>query len=150
MIKEKILYINVDSSAVNASLVRSRSNTTPVAYGSVVAGDTLQLVIVPINGDGTINSIAGDANYSLKVAIGGPGDGPLAMSTNFGISGSYGWTGSLNTDTGSLTTALGILDRVSSFFEVEITAGAAVADSGSRYTIAQLPMTIYNQVILNS
>lgn len=149
MIKTQTLYINIDSMNPQSALVRGNGNTQPTSMGSIVAGDTARYVIYAVDSTGVTSSISGNTDYQVKVALGGLGDGPLAQSTNFVSSGSA-WTGSLDTNTGSLLTPLGTTDTLNVFFEVELVVTASVFDTGSHYTILQAPITIRNQVIPNS
>jgi hypothetical protein len=128
-------------------MVKTPSVTSPVAFPTIVAGDTLHLVIVPVT-NGATSVSAGDGEYSCSVAIGDLGEvPPYVFSTDFLPSASYGWTGSFNTDTASLLTPLGTIDEIATYFEVQLVK-VVEPDSGSVFTILQAPVTIRNQVIV--
>jgi hypothetical protein len=147
MLKRQFLYINLDAQNPSTALVKTPSVTAPVGFPTVVSGDTLHLVIVPVT-NGAISTAAGDGEYSCSVAIGDLGEvPPYVFSTDFLPSASYGWTGSLNTNTASLLTPLGTTDEIKTFFEVQLVK-VVEPDSGSVSTILQAPLTIRNQVIM--
>lgn len=146
-IKAQSLYINVDSNNPQTALVQSATSNSPKSLGSVVAGDTLRYVITAVDSNG-VSAISGDPNIQVRVGIGGLGDGsPKVYSTNFVATGSQ-WSGSLNANTGSLTTHMGTEDTYNAYLEVElVVTGSTAPDSGSRYTVLQAPLKVLNQVI---
>jgi hypothetical protein len=147
MLKRNILFINLDGNSPTTALVKSPTTTSPVAFPSIVAGDTLHLVIIPVT-NGATSSFAGSGEYSCSVALGGLGEvPPYVFSADFLPSASYGWTGSLNTDTGSLLTPLGTTDELKTFFEVQLVK-VVEPNEGDVSTILQAPVTIRNQVIM--
>jgi hypothetical protein len=146
MLKEKTLYINLDSNTPVTALVRSAVATTPVSMGTLIAGDTLHLIVVPVTG-GETSSLAGSDEYECKVAVGSLGGSPYAQST-LGAVAELGWSGSLDMSTGSLVTPLSTTEELQTNFEVQMVK-LVEPDSGSRSTILQAPIILRNQVIYN-
>ena len=147
LLKQTTLYINTEAASPMYALVRSPTNLSPKELGSIIVGDTMNLVIIPIDSDGSTNAAAGSAQYRIKAAIGTLGSTPLALNNNnFYGSASLHWTGSINTNTGSLINAV-TGDTLSTYLEIELTASGSLADSGSRYTILQAPLTVRNQIL---
>src|SRR5437868_6484823 len=122
MLRSTNLFINIDSSNPQTALVKSTSNTSPQSIGSLVAGDTARYVITAVDSTGATSSISGDTNYKVNVAIGAAGAvSPYVTSSNFLVTGSA-WSGSINTYTGSLLTAVGSTAVVSMFLTVQLVA----------------------------
>jgi len=146
MLKRQFLYINLDGNSPATALVKTPSVTSPVAFPTIVAGDTLHLVIIPVT-NGAVSPFAGSGSYSCSVAIGDLGETPpYVCSAEFLPSASYGWTGSVSTNTGSLLTPLGTTDEIRTYFEVQLVK-VVEPDEGDVSTILQAPVTIRNQVI---
>jgi hypothetical protein len=147
MLKRQILYINLDGNSPTTALVKSPTTTSPVAFPTIVAGDTLHFVVVPVTNAAT-SSFAGSGDYSCSVALGDLGEEPpYVYSAEFLPSASYGWTGSLDTNTGSLLTPLGTKDEIRTYFEVQLVK-VVEPNEGAVSTILQAPVTIKNQVIV--
>jgi hypothetical protein len=147
MITPKTIYINVDADDPAEALVPSSTNLQGKSIGTIVAGDFLEYTIVPVTANGT-SSIAGSSDVKLQVGIGRYDVGTMCKSDYFYASASYGWTGSLNTNTGSFTSVVTSAnsDAYSAQFEVQLTRTTGAA-SGSQITILQTPITIRQQIL---
>ena len=146
MLKEKTLYINLDSNTPVTALVRSATSTSPVSMGTLVAGDTLHLVVIPVTG-GETSSFNGSSDYECKVAVGNLGANPYAQAT-LDVVAELGWSGSIDLGTGSLVTPLSTTKEISTNFEVQMLK-LVEPESGSHSTILQAPVVVRNQVIYN-
>jgi streptogramin lyase len=144
----KTLKINVDADDPAEALVVDNNNLTAKSIGTIVAGDFLEYIITPTSLTGT-SSLADSSSFNLQVGIGRYDVGVMARSSNFYTSQSYGWTGSLNTNTGSFTNVINAsnADSYQANFEVVIIRKTGAA-SGSHTTILQSPITIRQQVII--
>lgn len=149
MFTPKTLKINIDADDPTAALVFDEtSNVLNSKFvGTIVAGDYMEYIIRPATTSGT-SSVVDSSSVRLSVGIGRYDVGTMAKSGYFYTSQSYGWTGSLNTNTASLTNVLDALDEdtFSGQFEVVLTRTTGVA-SGSQTTILQSPITIRQQVL---
>jgi hypothetical protein len=145
MLKEQTLYINLDSNTPVTALVRSPTSTSPLSMGTLIAGDTLHLVVIPCTG-GVTSSFAGSSDYECKVAIGPVASTPYAQSTLDAVE-ELGWSGSIDLSTESLLTPLSTTLEVKTNFEVQMVK-AVDPNSGSVSTILQAPVYLRNQVIL--
>lgn len=147
MITPKTIYINVEADDPSEALVSSTTTTAAKSIGTVVSGDYLDYIIIPVDANG-VSAIAGSSEVRLNVAIGRYDVGVMARSGNFYQSASYGWTGSLNTNTGSFTTVVTNNNEATyeASFEVQLTRTSGSA-SGSQITILQTPIIIRQQIL---
>jgi hypothetical protein len=149
MFTPKTLKINLDADDPTQALVHDETSAVLNAksIGTIVAGDYMDYVIRPATFSGT-SSVVNSGSVRLSVGIGHYQYGTMARSGYFFTSQSYGWTGSINTNTASLTNVIDTLatDAFPAQFEVILTRTTGPS-SGSQTTILQSDITIRQQVL---
>lgn len=143
------LIINLDADDPAESLVSdsTSNNLSSKQMKTIVAGDYMEYIIRPATTSGT-SSAVNSSSVRLSVGIGRYDYGTMAKSGYFFTSQSYGWTGSLNTNTASLTGIMNGIneDTFNGQFEVVLTRTTGPA-SGSQSTILQRDIIIRQQVL---
>ena len=147
MITPKTLKINVEADDPSEALVVDYSNLRGKSIGTIVSGDLLEYVIIPVDTVGT-SSIAGSNTVKCQLAIGRYDVGLMASSSFLYASASYGWTGSINTNNNVFLNAVNATGEATfdANFEVEFTRTSGSV-SGSKITILQSPITIRRQIL---
>lgn len=130
----KIFYIDTSKSALT-SLVSSQTATTPQALNNeAILKDVIDIGIVFV-ADGAIDT--NTDNYSnLTASVGSVSEGQLVSNTNWYVSSSYGFTGSLDYGDVRLTASLGSLINKNYTFSVK----------ANNHTFVYSNITVYNDI----
>lgn len=137
----------MDALDPTCALVYSPSVMTPKgSINNIIAGDTINYLVIPLNQDGTSHIMAGTSSYSLTANIGNPGTSPLIKSSNFTPSSSYGWYGQLNTNNTEFTASIVTNPTTLTISFVVASTSTGNTDTGSFYTISQTPVNVFNKV----
>src|SRR5438445_4444386 len=137
------LYIVTNAQNLALANVKSHTSyTIPQRMQDITLGDILLLNVYLADGAGGYDSSSGAAGYVLKIGVGLPGVHPAAALQTTWTPIANGWTGSLALNTTGLSTLLGTAQSMAAIFEVLF-----IDPSGNQRTIAQLPVTLRNDVV---
>jgi hypothetical protein len=141
--KFSTLYIETTRGARTALVRSTGSNPVGVQLNPIVSGDTVNLNLILLT-DGAIDTdISGKTNFTIKAGFGQSGGTTYATSSNWYVSSSIGYTGSINTNTAAMSSSLIGNEAITALFEVEMIN----TDTNSRKTYLQTPVQIYGEVI---
>lgn len=135
------LYVNLAASNISSALVRSETSLVPVRMQDLVLADILALEVTLVDGAGAVDPSSGATGYSIKAAVGIPGQPAVALQTTFTDAGSS-WTGAVNLATVPFSNLLDGARSVEGFFEIELSD-----PTGNRRTIAQAPVILRNEIV---
>ena len=130
----------VDTSKSPRTAIVQSSSISPINIPDVILGDNLLMSIRFLN-NGNPETWNGDLNHNLKLVIGSYAAGAYATSSNWVASASYGYTGSLNLDTGSLTNVMGNNNNINATFELQVTD-----ERNYLRTYVSQPIVIWNKI----
>jgi len=136
-----IFYIDKSKNPRYNPIVSDANGQTDDSKLTFVAGDKLDVGVVFVDNNGIDTTMATGSNKKyLDLAIGSVGvDSPLTNVTNWYLSSSYGYTGSLNLL--PLTASVGTSDSVNLTMQLVVTGS-----TGTKQTVLLRSVTILNPV----
>lgn len=140
--KINTLYIETSKSPRTALVTGVGSNKPVTQFQSFVSGDTINLKLFLLTSGVIDPDISGQSDVFVKAGFGQYGGSTVyASSSNWYPSASAAYTGSINTNTTAMATAMIGNESITALFEMEVTS------SNSRRTYVQTPVQIFNEVI---
>lgn len=142
--KFKTLYIETEVTDPRSRLRKGLSSNSNDSVGPLVYGDTVNYNIILMTNGAIDTTLSGVDSSTVTASFGDPNT-PFVTQTNWYMSGSWGYTGSIHLSSSLLSASLASStnDYDQMLFEVQTTD----TGSGDRSTVLQTTVQIYKEVI---